>query len=129
MAAPDLGTGTTIAFASTTGFSMNLRDINWAGGSRPAVPTTHYGSTSVTKLPGDIIDYGTFDAEFEFDAANLASVSLLGTAEETITVDWGGSGNTAAFTGFVTDMSVDAVNEEVMVMRCTIAVDGPITFS
>jgi hypothetical protein len=131
MAAPDLGTGSTITFATSTGFAMRLRDINWGGGSRPAIDTTHYGSTARTKLPGDIVDYGAFEAEFEFDPAAHATAAnfLLTNAEETITINWGGSGNTSAFTGFVSDMSAEAPNEDLMVMRATIVVDGAITWS
>jgi len=130
MAAPDLGTGTTITFG-TSGYTAALRDISLKGVKRAVIERTHYGSTEVGKIPGDIIDNGSYDAEWEFDPALLAIPGnrLHETARETITINFGGSGNTAAFTGFVSDMSVDMPNEDIMVMKGTIQVDGAVTWA
>ena len=106
-------TGTTITFG-TTGFTANLINvISWTGVSRPAIDTTHFGSTQAstrqiggrTFTPGKLIDPGTLEIEIQYDPT--AEIPIRRDAE-TITIQPPSSQSSSSIngTGFVQSMSV-----------------------
>ena len=127
----DIGTGTTIAFG-TSSFSAELLGISQDGMSRPAIDTSHMGtSTWKTFMPGDLVDNGEVQMEIAFNPDNQPPISAVA---ETITITFpvpagSSSGATAAFSGFVTDWGVQGPLEERMTSTITIKVSGQITWT
>jgi hypothetical protein len=130
--AADLGTGTTVTFG-TSSFSFDLLDVSGSGNdSREAIQTSHMGTTGYhSYIPGDLMDGGEFTVEGHFGAAEQPPTGngATGSTGETITFDWGGSGNTWAFTGFMTEFTPGATIEDRMTFSATIKVAGVITKS
>lgn len=125
----DIGTGTTIAFA-TSNFAMNVRNIKWSGISRPAIKTSHLG-TSVwdTFMCGDLTDPGTVVLECEYDAGAVKPpVTSQGPGGENITVT-APDANSAAAYGFVIDWGKEYPLEELMIAEVTVKFTGAITFT
>lgn len=120
---PDVGTGTSIAFA--TSFLANLTNVNWSGISRPAVDTTHMGTTPArTFMPGDLYDPGSLSVEMQFDTD--ASPPITGAAE-TVTVTFPDA-ETWSASGFLTEFAFTAATEEVMTATATVKFTGTVTF-
>ncbi len=123
--AVDLGTGTTLTFG-TSSFTIDVMSVDGSGNeTREAIRTSHMGTTGThTYTPSDIMDGGTFTVEGNFDGTQDPPTSG---AVETITIDWGGSGYTWAFDGFITEFSPSAPFEDKMSGSFTIQVAGAIT--
>lgn len=128
---PDVGTGTTIAFG-TSSWSANILGITGDGASRPAIDTSHMGtSADRTFMPGDLTDNGSVGLEFQFDPDEDPPISA---AAETITITFPipsglTSGATAVFTGFMTDWSFGVPLEELMTGSATLKVSGNIVWT
>jgi hypothetical protein len=120
----DLGTGTTITFG-TSSFAFELLEVNESGESREAIDCTHMG-TSATRafVPGDLTDGGSITVRGHYTGAQDPPIDA---AAETITIDWGGSGLTCAFSGFMTNFAAGAQIEEKMEFTAEIKVAGAIT--
>jgi hypothetical protein len=123
----DTGNTATIAFA-TSGFTANYHRIGGTEQERPAIKTSHLGTTNTeTYIPGDLIEPGEFEVEFEFDPNNQPPITAVA---ETVTVTFptptgGSAGATLAGTGFVTKWkSADLANNELMVASATVQWDG-----
>lgn len=125
----DNGTGASVAFGSSS-FTANITAINGEGIERPAIDTTHLGTTTArTFIPGDLVDHGTLTLEIQFDPDDYPPIKL---AAETITVTFplAGSGTAAAkweFSGFATGFDYGVPLEELMTGSLTIKVTGDIT--
>lgn len=123
--ANDIGTGTAIVFG-TSGFNAAITGVNVDGVTRPAIDTTHLGTTTArTFVPGDLIDAGTISLDIQFDP-ELAIPAK--TAAETITITWPDT-STWAFSGFVTNYTGEAGDEELMTGTVQIKVTGDITIT
>ncbi len=125
------GTGTTLTFG-TSSFSADLLSVNGSGATRDAIDTTHMGTTTgKTFIPGEIVDFGEFQAEIAFLGTQTLP-TLLEAAAETISINWGGvgAGNIWSFSGFCTafDVTSGAINER-MTANITVKVSGDITIS
>lgn len=127
----DLGTGTSITFG-TSGFTANLLTVNPVSASRPAIDTTHLGTTTArTFTPADLIDWGNLEITFQFDVDDEPPI---GTAAETITITFplSSGGSTAGDiegTGFMTDFSSEVQLEELMTGSATIKWSGDLTWT
>lgn len=86
--------GTTVAWTtSTTLNALKVMDVRGINRTCEDVETTHMGTT-VTKTfqPSDLKDEGEFVIVYQYDPAVDITV---GAAAETLTIDWGGTGNTS----------------------------------
>lgn len=113
-----LGTGTTITFA-TSGFAMQLVGISDFSISREVKDKTHMGTTTGgprNKEPGKFIEV-TLNADFHFDPALSIPITA---AEEVVTVDFAGSGNTWTGNAFMSQISAGAQIEEMMTLSTTL---------
>ena len=125
----DLGTGLSLTFG-TSGFTANLLSVNGQDISRPAIQTTHLGTTTAhTFIPGDLYDPGGVEIEFQFDPDDYPPIDQ---PAETITVTYplSSGGTTAAnwaASGFMTDFSWGAPLEELMTGSATLKLSGAIT--
>lgn len=120
--AQDVGTGTTIAFG-TSSFTADVMSINASGIERGEYETSHMGTTgSKTFSPTDLIDQGEIEMEFAFDPD---AQPPIGGATETITITFPlpAGGTTAATligSGFVKAWQWGAELEEKMTGSATI---------
>jgi len=120
--AADTGAASTITFSSSTA-SGNARLI---GGHTEELGKVEINSLGLTGhkeyIPGDLIDPGEFDVEFEFDSAVVPPG--IGTVE-TITVTYPDGTDNIAGTGFIRAIKMpDLQNEELQVAVLTCAWDG-----
>lgn len=131
MPVTDIGTGATVAFL-TSSFSANIMSIDGPGIERPAIDTTHLGTTTArTHMPGDLYDVGPFDLEIQFDPNLNPPIS---SAAETIRITWPlAAGQSVAakweFSGFITAYKGGAKLEELMTGSMTIKGSGAITMT
>jgi len=127
--AVDNGTGASVTFG-TSSFTANITAINGEAIERPAIDTTHLGTTTArTFIPGDLVDHGTLTLEIQFAPDDSPPIKL---AAETITVTFplSAGGATAAnwaFSGFATSFSYGVPLEELMTGSLTLKVTGDIT--
>ncbi len=78
------GHGATLTFA---GFVANLLSIDGPNFSRPAIESTHMGSTtSRSYIPADLVEPGEISCEVEFDVQALPPISG---AAATLVIVWG----------------------------------------
>lgn len=126
----DIGTGTSITFG-TSGFTGEIIGVAQSGIERPAIPTSHLGTTSShTFMPGDLVDEGEVTLEVAY---NPNTQPPIRGAAETITITFpvpSGSSNgaTAQFSGFCTGWDWNAPLEEKMVANVTIKISGTVTW-
>lgn len=128
--AADQGTGTTIAFG-TSSFHSGVTFIDVSGSmSRGAVETTHLGTTGYrTFEPEDLPDPGTISVTFDFDPGELDVTGLIITkAAETVTITF--PNGTYAGSMFATNVSFSpaAVNTR-MTCSMDLKVSGAVTVS
>jgi len=120
------GNGTTITFG-TSSFSANLLSVGGPGRSRGSIETSHMGTTtSHTFIPDDLVDNGEVSLEFEFNGYDTPPING---AVETITIAWGGTGDTWAFSGFMTNYEPSAAMGDRMTATATLKVTGDITIT
>ncbi len=138
-ASVNIGTGTTITFA-TTGFSAEvIETVEWTGITRPAVDTTHMTSTQAstgqfggrTFIPPKFADPGQIALMLHFNPQTNVPIN---SAAETITVAFplvSGDATAASWsgTGFITEMGPSVPLEDKMVNRVTIKLSGLITMT
>lgn len=129
---PDVGTGTTITWGSST-FTSPLLSIDWDPGERVVVDTTSLSTTTARiKMPGDLVDYTGVTVVFQYDPDEQAPITA---AEETITITYpipsgGAGGATHAFTGFVDSFTPgNAGIDELMTATMHLTVDGNVTYA
>jgi len=121
-----VGDGTTVTFG-TSGFSMYYMDISGPDLQRGFVDTSHLGSSGWKSFqPSGLIDGGTVTIQVQHDPA-IDIASAMDDAAETITIDWGGDGDTYVFSGFITGYSPGARLDELMEATLTIKVTGTVT--
>ena len=134
----NIGTGTTITFA-TTGFSAEIVEtINWANIARPAVDTTHMLSTQPTSgtfggrtfIPPKFADPGEITLQVHHNPQLNVPIN---SAPEVITVTFPlvTGDATAAYwsgTGFITSMGIAIPLEDKMQNTITVKMSGLITY-
>lgn len=65
----DNAQGTVLTF-TTTSWSAEINSIEHSGVKRTEIDTTHLASTSMTNMPGDLVDEGEYKIEFHFNPDN-----------------------------------------------------------
>jgi len=121
-----VGDGTTITFG-TSGFSMRYMDVSGPDMQRGFVDTSHLGSSGWKSfLPSGLIDGGTVTLQVQHDPA-IDIAGWLDDDPETITIDWGGDGDTYSFSGFGTGYNPGARLDELMEATITIKVTGTVS--
>jgi len=124
--AMDVGTGTTITFA-TSAFTAQVMSLSASDITREDIDVTHMGSTVYKEFqPSDLVDGGSIEMEIGFDPDAIPPISG---ASETITIAFplpSGQITPAdlAFSGYVSSWTWTAPMEEVMTATITIKVDG-----
>lgn len=136
MATVDIGTGTTLTFAS---FTAELTAINWDGITRDIIETSHLSTAvagagkigSKTFIPGDLVDPGEISIEGHFDpdltppmesAAGTATITFPLPAGGLTKADWEASAIMSSF-------SLGVPLEDKMTFSATIKVTGEITLT
>lgn len=125
----DVGTGTSISFG-TSGFTAEVLGINHNGVERPAIETSHLGTTvAKTFMPGDLVDQGEISLDIAFNPNILPPIKA---AAETIVITFPvpsglSTGATYTFTGFCTGASSTILFEERMTATITVKISGDIT--
>lgn len=125
----DTGLGATISFG-TSGFTASFEEIGSTTFDRPAIETTHLGTTNQkTYMVGDLYEPGQFDAIFQWDQS-FSTFPPINAAAETITISYplksGESVNaTLAGSGFLIASEGPAARVgEKMMGRVTVKWDG-----
>ena len=126
----DVGTGTTIVFG-TTSFAASVVSVNQTGISRPSIDTTHFGASTRTFIPGDLVDYGQSTMEFFFDPDEQPPIANVA---ETITITFPipsglTNGATASGSGFIMEWELTDPLEEAMTATATIKWAGLVTYA
>lgn len=117
------GHGTTITFG-TSGFSANLLSINSFTAMRESIDNTHMGTTdAMAFLPASLYSWEA-EITVEHDGSDAVPID---SANETITIDWAGGGNTYAGSGHVTNYSAGAAIGARMEATMSIKGSGAVT--
>ncbi|MCH8853917.1 MAG: hypothetical protein IID41_14890, partial [Planctomycetes bacterium] len=120
----DLGTGTSITFAS--GFFAEITDVSWDGIEREFIDKSHMGSTDAREfLIGDLYDPGSLTIQIHFQEATVPPIT--GTFE-TVTVLFPGGASMAA-SGALQSFSISDPLEDKMVATAVIKFSGVITWA
>lgn len=127
--ATDIGHTASVAFATTgyNTFIAEITNISWDGISRASIPTSHMQtSTAHTFIPSDLYDPGNLALELNFDQDALPPITAAAEAI-TVTVPEGGTVTaTWVASGFVTDFSWNAPDEDKMTATCGIKFTGEV---
>lgn len=124
------GHGATITFG-TQSYTASVRSIGGATAERPAIDASHLGTTvSRTKIPGDLVDQGSFDIEVLCDPTKEPPWPTFAVPESvTITykksVPLAASAATEVGSAFVTSVGKPThVTDELMAFPVTITWAG-----
>lgn len=122
------GQGTTLLFGTQTTFTPEFTDISLDGISVEDIRTSHLGTTGWhTYIAAALKEAGTVSGTIHFLGSQNPT---FGGATETITIDWGGSGDTTSFSGYVNGFSASAVTGgELMTGKITIKIAGAPTLA
>ncbi len=116
----DVGTGTTIAFG-TSSFAQDVLDITHNDIARTKVITSHMGTTGEhTNMPGDLFDAGDLDVEILLDPDTQPPI---GGVTETVTITFPNA-STLIGTGFVSNWRFGVPLEDRMTATLTLTWDG-----
>jgi len=113
----DTGAGVTIAFSGGTnsGFSGNFTEISGTTESRASIPDHHLESTAMTKMPGDLPDYGSFTGNFYWDQS-FSTFPTTNTTPDTVTVTFplkSGESSNGTLAGTANVVSVEGPSSSV----------------
>ena len=122
-----LGTGVTVTF-ETSEFTAELLGVTPFAMSRPAVDTTHLGTTGFkTYEPGDLVDGGEGQLRIKYDpgttipmfaVAELITIGMPDSSDGDVTYN-------AFITGFaIGEISEDAQVEATVTLKITSTVSG-----
>lgn len=119
------GQGTTITFG-TSGFAARLIGVNGPDIKREAIESSVMATTDWKEfIMAALTDGGEVSIDVEHDGSDDPPAT---SAAETITINWGGLGNSWSFSGGMTGYSPKAAMGERMQATMTIKVCGAITF-
>lgn len=123
--AVDTGHGTTVTWGtSTTLNALKVVSVSVNGYTVEDVNTSHMGTTGTrTYQASDLIEGGDFTIVYQYDPAVDITV---GGANETCTIDWGGTGNTSACSAYrkSVDFSADSDSGELMLATVVVKAAG-----
>jgi len=122
-----LGTGITVAFAVSTGFTPRILGVIFSGISRPVIPNHDMDSTHMDKSPGLVPDWGSIDFEYEQNQDEIegAAAVPIAAVPENITLQWPVTGAqitgaTLVGSGFVNNFTFPAPFEDRQVGTFTV---------
>ena len=119
------GHGTTVTFG-TSGFSARLIDVGGPGAKREAIDSTTMATVAAKEfIAAALYDGGELSLTVEHDGTNDPPIS---SAAETITINWGGSGNSYSFSGFCTGYNPKASIGARMQAELAVKVTGAISY-
>lgn len=103
-----LSRGTTLVLSG--GFAAEWTRIVGPGFTREQVPTSHMGTTTAkTFTPATLYDPGELQISGRYDPANPPTLTAT---TQTVTIDWGGDGDTSTGSGFITSFTPTAEAED-----------------
>ena len=119
-----VGTGTTIVFG-TSSWAGDVRSITGSGNDGiEDINISHLGTTGYhKKIPTTIKDGGTYAVEGFFDPT---LVDLVTGVEESVVIDWAGSGKTDTFPAYATNFVKGAPFEDAMPFTFDLTVSGDV---
>lgn len=119
------GDGTTVVFGAS-GFNANVVSVSGPSMVRGTLDSTHLGTAAgfKTKIMSNFVDPGSVTLEVQHDA-NL-TVPMTD-AFETVTIDWGGLGDTYAASMAASGYDPSASVDEIMTATFELAVSGAVT--
>lgn len=129
--AGDIGTGATVA-TSTSAFTANYTNISWGGIGRPAIKTSHLGTTGFdTFTVGDLCDPGEVTLEVFYNTAILPPIRGV---QETWTITTPPAtgmmtGDAYSASMAVTGFEFNVPHEEMITATLTLKVLGTITLT
>lgn len=122
----DVGTGTTVSF-SVSAISLEFLDVQGLSAEIASIDSSHMGTTAWrSKIPSDLKDAGqvVFTVHWTGGESVFAEIGTV----QTVTIDWGGSGNTTALaSSFISNVEPGASLEEKMTADITVTVGGTVT--
>ena len=128
------GNGLTVAFGTTTAYdTVNIEDVSYDGISTEDIDVSHLGSTGYRDyIPGDLKEGGTITVSIQHDDNNP---TLPVHVTETVTITppipdtAHGTSGTAAFAGYINNVSWTYSNDDKVAGSYTIKVAGDVTFT
>jgi hypothetical protein len=119
-----IGTGAT-AVLTTNALGMDLTNINWAGITRPAVKSSHIGTTDAdTFIFAERTDWGTVNLAGYFNVVGqLPITNMEATTPDTMTVTFADGSTWAASVGS-TEFEFDNPDEEMVTFAASFKVTG-----
>jgi hypothetical protein len=122
----DIGTGTTVTVGGSA-FSMNLTNVQVSGVERPAIKTSHLGTTSNHSfVPGDMINPGEIVLEGFYDP-DATAIPITGAASA-IVIDFNGT-KTYQVSGFCIGFDVTAPLEDMITYTARFKCSGVIAIA
>lgn len=119
------GQGTTISFG-TSGFAARLIGVNGPDIKREAIESSVMSTEDWKKfIMASLADGGEVSIDVEHDGSDDPPVNE---PAETISINWGGLGNSWSFSGAMSGYSPKAAMGERMQATMTLKVCGEITF-
>lgn len=138
-AGPKSGNGVTIAFGTTAAYGSNLTNTNEITGlsidgiTIDPIETSHLGTTGYrTFIANQLKNGGTISVDFQVDADNIPEP--LSTTE-TVTItnintdDTNGTAGTIAATMFISSLSINYSNDDLVTGTYVLQVCDDITFT
>ena len=121
------GNGTTVTFGTTVALNtLCLLRVSRSGFAADDVETTCMGTSGALKTfeAGGFVDGGEYTLEVQYDpSVNIDATVGLG--EETLVVDWAGSGDTDAYNVYVKGITDKAASiNELMTASIALKVAG-----
>ena len=116
--------------ATTPVVISNVTSFDGPSGSATVIDATTLASTAKEKLMG-LPDEGQFSFEFNYDPNNTSHLALANAraarALKTFEVDFNGT-DKAAFSGYVTNFSVQGAVDDLVAGAATIEITGAVTW-
>ena len=129
MAIADIGTGTTVAFATSTTFDAQVTGLKIGGEEVPVIDVSHMGTTGTrAKMFGDLKEAVTVDVDMHYDPSETIPTGTSQTITITFPVPTGlTNGATLAGTGAIVSHSGDVPLEDKMTGSYKIQFTGAVT--
>lgn len=128
MSAPQIGTGATVVFSAATGFLAQPTSISHSGIERPAVDTTHLGTTAArTFKSGELYDPGEVTVALLLDPTTAPPI--ISTATGTLTITYMALGVWKVPSAICTGFSITNALEERIEAEMTFKLSGALTVS
>ena len=129
MGIADNGTGTTIAFGTSTSFDAQVTGLKINGEEVPVIDVSHMGTTGTrSKMFGDLKENVTVDVDMHYDPSETIPTGVSQTITLTFPIPSGSTnGATLAGTGAVVSHSADVPLEDKMTGSYKIQFTGAVT--